>query len=117
MTVIVAGHLDFEDSVDIAEMLRGARPHIEGALDEEGCIAYSWSQDHLTAGRVWVYEEWASPETLETHLNAHWYDDMRTYLGGFAMKPPTDPILKYLVSQQEPVYTEAGKATGIFAGS
>ena len=41
MTVIVAGHLDFEGSVDIAEMLRGTRPHIEGALDEEVCIAYS----------------------------------------------------------------------------
>lgn len=56
MTVIVAGHIEFEDPTKIPEVLTSARALVDGALSEEGCIAYSWTQDHLTPGRVWVYE-------------------------------------------------------------
>ena len=72
MTVIVAGHVDFDPSENIAEMLVSVQPLIEGALSELGCIAYSWTEDHLSPGRVWVYEEWKSSDTLDavsyTHL-------------------------------------------------
>ena len=54
MAVIVAGYFDFVHPSEVPEVLRSARPHIEGALDEQGCIAYSWTEDHLTPGRVWV---------------------------------------------------------------
>ena len=52
MKVIVAGYIDFENAGEVREILTSARPHIEGALEEEGCIAYSWTECHLTPGRV-----------------------------------------------------------------
>ena len=76
MKVIVAGYIDFEHPNEVSEILISARPHIEGALEEEGCIAYSWTECHLTPGRVFVYEEWTSSETLSAHLASHWYRDM-----------------------------------------
>ena len=56
MTVIISGYVEFENPKQVPAILVGARTHIEGALAEEGCIAYSWTEDHLTPGRVWVYE-------------------------------------------------------------
>jgi len=114
MTVIVAGYFDFLKPEEVPEALRSARPHIEGALAEEGCVAYSWTEDHLTPGRVWVYEEWASSETLEAHLNSHWYRDMGAHLATFDRKPMTSPIKKYRVDLEEPVYDETGVARGNF---
>jgi len=86
----------------------------EGALTEEGCIAYDWSEDHLHPGRIHVYEEWASSATLEAHLQDHWYRDMGAHMGQFPMKPPTSVIKKYRVEHEEPVYVD-GVATGIFS--
>ena len=116
MTVIVAGYIEFANADQVPEIISDARPHIEGALTEEGCIAYSWTQDHLTAGRVWVYEEWVSEDTLEAHLNSHWYRDMGGYLAGFERNAGTPPIKKYRVDLEEPVYDETGVARGKFKG-
>ena len=114
MTVIVAGHIDFENPEEVPHILTSARPHIEGALTEEGCIAYSWTEDHLTPGRVWVYEEWTSSDTLEAHLNSHWYRDMGGHLAQFARKPSSTPIKKYRVDLEEPVYDDTRTARGHF---
>ncbi len=114
MTVIVAGYFEFEHPEQVPDILQGARPHIEGALSEEGCIAYSWTQDYMTPGRVWVYEEWTSEATLEAHLNTHWYRDMGGYLRNFDRKPSTNVIKKYRVDLEEPVYDDGGVARGHF---
>ena len=70
MKVIIAGSIDLEDPGQVKEMLQSARGHIEGALEEEGCIAYDWSEDHLIPGRIHVYEEWRSSDTLEATFRA-----------------------------------------------
>jgi quinol monooxygenase YgiN len=114
MTVIVAGYFEFEHPEQVPEILASARPYIEGALNEEGCIAYSWTQDHLTPGRVWVYEEWTSSDTLDAHLNSHWYRDMGAHLGKFDRKPMSNVIKKYRVDLEEPVYDDTGVARGNF---
>ncbi len=114
MTVIISGYVEFEQAEKVPDILVGARALIEGALAEDGCIAYSWTEDHLTPGRVWVYEEWTSEATLEAHLNTHWYRDMGAYLGTFARKPTTNVIKKYRVDLEEPVYDETGVARGHF---
>jgi quinol monooxygenase YgiN len=114
MTVIVAGYFEFVNAEEVPEVIRSARPHIEGALDEDGCIAYSWTQDHLTPGRVWVYEEWTSSETLSAHLGSHWYRDMGAHLAKFDRKPMTNVIKKYRVDHEEPVYDDTGTARGDF---
>ena len=114
MTVIVSGYVDFDASENIKDMLLSVKPLIEGALNEEGCIAYSWTEDHLTPGRVWVYEEWTSSETLDAHLNSHWYRDMGAHLARFERKPRTNVIKKYRVEHEEPVYDDEGVARGHF---
>ena len=114
MKVIVAGYIDFEHPNEVSEILKSARPHIEGALEEEGCIAYSWTECHLTPGRVFVYEEWTSSETLSAHLASNWYRDMGGHLASFARKPRANVIKKYRVDLEEPVYDDTGVARGHF---
>ena len=87
MTVIIAGTMDLENPGQMKEMLLAARPHIEGALAEEGCIAYSWTEDHLTSGRLQIYEEWTTSEALSAHLASHWYRDMGAHLAQYPRKP------------------------------
>ncbi len=114
MKVIIAGSFDFEDPERVPEILRGASPLIEGALAEEGCIAYDWTEDHRVPGRVHVYEEWTSSAALDAHLNDHWYRDMGAYLAQFPRKPRDSVIKKYRVDFEEPVYDEEGIARGHF---
>ena len=114
MTVIIAGYMELVDPSQMEEMLTTARPHIEGALAEEGCIAYSWTQDYMVEGRLWIYEEWTSSETLEAHLQSHWYRDMGAHLAQYERKPMTNVIKKYRVDLEEPVYDETGVARGHF---
>lgn len=114
MKVIIAGTMDLEDPSQVKEMLQSARPHIEGALREEGCIAYDWTEDHLVPGRVHVYEEWTSSEALEAHLRDHWYRDMGAHLSKYPRKPRNNVIKKYRVDLEEPVYDETGVARGHF---
>jgi quinol monooxygenase YgiN len=115
MKVIIAGTMDLEDPGQVKEMLESARPHIEGALEEEGCIAYDWTEDHLIPGRVHVYEEWTSSDALEAHLQDHWYRDMGAHLAKYPRKPPTGVIKKYRVELEEPVYDETMTARGHFS--
>ena len=60
MTVIISGYMELVDPSQMEEMLTTARPHIQGALDEEGCIAYSWTKDFMVEGRLQIYEEWTT---------------------------------------------------------
>ena len=68
----------------------------------------------VTPGRVHVYEEWTSSETLEAHLQSHWYRDMGAHLRQYPRKPPTRVIKKYRVDLEEPVYDSEGVARGHF---
>jgi quinol monooxygenase YgiN len=114
MTVIIAGIMDLADPSQMQEMLLSARPHIEGALTEEGCIEYAWTEDHLTPGRLYIYEEWASSEALEAHLQSHWYRDMGGHLAQYPRKDSQRVIKKYRVDLEEPVYDDTGVARGHF---
>jgi quinol monooxygenase YgiN len=115
MKVIIAGSIDLEDPAQVKEMLLAARPHIEGALTEEGCLAYDWTEDHLVPGRVHVYEEWTSSDALEAHLNDHWYRDMGAHLAKYPRKPSTNVIRKFRIDLEEPVYDSNWVARGHFS--
>ena len=115
MKVIISGALHLEDPSQITEMIESARPHIEGALEEEGCIAYDWTEDHLVPGRLVIYEEWTSSETLEAHLQGHWYRDMGAHISKYPQKPSPQPPKKFRVEYEEFVYNEQGVATGVFS--
>ena len=87
MKVIVAGTMDFEDPSVVQELLLTAKPHIDGALDEKGCIAYSWTQCHLNPGRIQVYEEWESEEAHATHLSGEWLHEAAAAFQSFTTEP------------------------------
>lgn len=105
MTIVIAGYLDFDPN-RAEQMIRDAKPHIDAALAEPGCIAYNWAIDPLVPGRVHVFEEWSSEEALAGHFSAAPYADMGGHLQavgilGFNVK-------KYRVDLIEPVYDETG---------
>ena len=97
---------------NIGPALEEARPLIEGALTEPGCLDYDWCPDPRIPGRIRVYERWESEETLEAHLNDKWYVDMRNCLGKYGITGAT--TAKYRVDLEEPVYDETGVARGHF---
>lgn len=105
MPIVIAGYLDFDP--DRAEqMIRDAKPLIDAALAEPGCLAYSWAIDPLAPGRVHVFEEWADEAALAGHFSAAPYADMGAHLHavgilGFDVK-------KYRVDLIEPVYDDMG---------
>jgi len=106
--------MDLEDPSQVKDMIVSAKPHIDGALEEEGCIAYDWTESHLVPGRVHIYEEWTSSEALEAHLQDHWYRDMGAHLAQYPRKASQSVILKYRVEHEEAVYQD-GVATGHFS--
>ena len=114
MKVIISGSMDLQDPSQAKDMLQSAKPYIEGALAEDGCIAYDWTESHLVPGRIHVYEEWESSETLDAHLSSHWYRDMGAHLATYRRKPRDTVIKKYRVDFEEPVYDATGVARGQF---
>lgn len=105
MTIVIAGYLDF-DPEGVEQMIRDARSHIETALAEPGCRAYSWAVDPLTPGRVHVFEEWDSEEALAGHFSAAAYADMGAHLHAAGIRG--FDVKKYRVDLIEPVYDDAG---------
>jgi quinol monooxygenase YgiN len=105
MGIIIAGYLDFDP--DLAErLIADARPLIEAALAEPGCLAYDWSLDPLNPGRVHVFEEWASEQALAGHFAASPYEDMGAHLNRAGIRDMR--VQKYRFDHAEPVYDDDG---------
>jgi len=103
--IIISGTIDLPPE-NVAAALEAAKPLIEGALTEAGCMDYDWCPDPLTPGRVRVFERWDSEAALQAHFDDHWYKDMRATLGQFGIVGAE--TYKYKVDIQEPVYDETG---------
>ena len=103
--IIISGTVDLPPE-KLDEALAVAKPLIEGALMEKGCLDYDWCPDPLTPGRIRVFERWESEEDLQAHFDDRWYKDMRDTLGSFGILGAEN--YKYLVDIQEPVYDETG---------
>lgn len=111
MTIIVAGTVDFEPG-SAESALNDARPFIEASLKEEGCLAYAWTLDPMTPGRVRVFEEWASQAAFAAHLQDESYWGMRRHLAGRGIRGSA--VKKYRIDRAGPVYDEAGQARADF---
>ncbi len=109
--VVIAGTVDVApEKRDRA--LQEARPLIDEALGEPGCIAYEWTFDAFEPGRIHVFEEWESEQTLCEHLRAPSYLNMLAHLGAVGILGAL--TRKYRVDLDEPVYDESGKPRGDF---
>ena len=105
MTVLITGYVDFSPE-DATAALIESKDLVAETRSQKGCVAYVWSHDPCTPGRVYVYENWESVEDLAAHLSGEYYQRMLGVLGKFEMKH-TD-ILKYRIDHAEPVYDPQG---------
>ena len=109
--VVVAG------TVDVApekreQAIRSAKALIDEALAEPGCVAYEWTFDAFDPGRIHVFEQWESEETLIEHLKAPSYLNMLAHLGQVGIRAAV--TRKYRVDLDEPVYDGNGRPRGDF---
>lgn len=106
MTIVIAAQIDV-DPAKRAQVIADAKPFIDGALSQEGCIRYDWSPDPFNDARILVFEEWTGEEALASHFQNTHYWSMREHIGkagitGSAAK-------KYRVDATAPVYNEKGE--------
>jgi quinol monooxygenase YgiN len=111
MTILVSGVIDL-DPARRDEALVSARPFVEGALTQQGCLAYAWTADLTIPGRVLVFEEWASETDLAAHLAGPHYRRMLAHLQAFRI---TNAVTrKHQVTKSEPVYDPSGRPRADF---
>jgi len=109
--IVIAAQIDL-DPAQRADALTKAKPHIDAALAQEGCLAYDWSADGNDPARVNVFEEWSSEEALASHFAGPAYAGMRDHIGTFGMTGAESR--KYRVDAEGPVYNAQGVATEAF---
>jgi len=101
--IIISGYIDMPPE-NTQQAIESARPLIEGALTEEGCLDYDWCPNPLVPGRIRVFERWESEEALAGHFKTDWYLKMREHIGGFGL---TNAVTaKYRVDAENTVYDE-----------
>lgn len=109
--IIIAGTIELEpDSREQA--LQAAQPHIDGALTQQGCEAYTWSADLNCPGRVEVFERWSREADLAAHFKGPHYMAMLETLGRYGLK--SAEVSKYRVDLREPVYDSENKPRADF---
>lgn len=65
--IIVAGAIEV-DPAERESFLASRREVMRRSRAEEGCLEYCFSADPLEAGRVVLFERWASKEALDQHI-------------------------------------------------
>ena len=83
------------------QFMSAAVEMMKATHEEVGCLAYVFSRDEMTPGRVNVFEKWESDVALAAHFEAphmaEWraakdVPDLATILGGSPPPlPPTPP--------------------------
>ena len=109
--VAVAGIFDLPAQVR-NEALIEAKPLIEGAYTEKGCIHYLWTADLNHPGRIVVYEECENSKDLGAYLKSHWYKTMSNHPISFSLVSAETNKLR--IDIKEAVYLENGIPTGYF---
>jgi quinol monooxygenase YgiN len=103
--IIISGTVDLPPE-RLEHALEAARPLIEGALTEPGCLDYDWCPDPLKPGRIRVFERWADEEALAGHFAGEWYRRMRDHLGACGIRSAS--TAKFRVDLTERVYDDRG---------
>ena len=67
MSIIVTGTIDFDPSKR-DEAIAAVTACMEATQAEEGCEHYAFSGDFADPGRMYVSEQWASQEAMDTHM-------------------------------------------------
>ncbi len=110
--IIISGTIDLPPE-NVERAIETARPLIEGALTEEGCLDYDWCPNLLVPGRIRVFERWTSTEALAAHFKTDWYLKMREHIGSFGLI--NAETAKYRIDAEEAVYDLTMTARATFA--
>ena len=110
--IIITAVFDFPPE-NIDKIIETSKDLIEGALDEVGCQAYSWTLDPYKPGRIWVMERWESEDSLRKHFEDDWYKNMGATLNEVGLLSAFSA--KYKIAKEEPVYDETGVARAEFS--
>ena len=105
MTILVSGVVDIDPAKRDAALI-GAKPFIDGALSQKGCLAYAWTADMSTPGRVLVFEEWENEADFAAHLAGPQYRGMLGHMQGYTILNAV--TRKHRVTLSEPVYDPTG---------
>ncbi len=109
--IVIAGTIEIDPAQrEIA--LGKAQPHIDGALTQPGCEAYTWAADLNSPGRIEVFERWTSEADLAAHFEGTHYKSMLATLGAHGLR--SADVSKYRVDLREPVYDGDNKPRADF---
>ena len=111
MKIVIEAKVDI-DPARRSEALAGAKPWIEGAQAQAGCLGYFWCADPHHPARIHVFEEWESPAALAAHLAGPQYRGMLGHVSNFGILQAVSR--KFAVAQEAPVYNDEGVATAVF---
>lgn len=111
MTIVIYAVVDL-DPDKRSTALAGAKPHIDTALAQPGCLAYAWTADPHNAARVHVFEEWSAEAALAAHLAGPAYRDMLGHMQGHGITSAVST--KYAVASKQPVYDPEGRPRADF---
>ncbi len=106
--VIIAGEIDVPPDRRDACLAAIAELQLATRRDEPGCLAYVFSADPVTPGRIVVYERWESAESLLAHFQHPNYHATRQQLGAFGLTGAT--VERFRVDAAAPVYDPDGVA-------
>jgi quinol monooxygenase YgiN len=109
--ILVAGSVEFAPERRAAA-LAAAVPLLEPTRAQPGCLAYSWSPDPVSPGRVHVFESWADEASLASHFAGPCYKGMLAVLGAHGVRGAD--VAKYRVTLREPVYDPSGRPRADF---
>jgi quinol monooxygenase YgiN len=100
--IVIAGTID-ADPTTVDDCLAAINPlQLATRNDEPGCLAYCFSADPCTPGRIVVYERWESAALLAAHFEHPNYHQTRAALGSFGLRATQVERLK--ATHAQPVY-------------
>ncbi|MEP0189260.1 MAG: putative quinol monooxygenase [Erythrobacter sp.] len=109
--IVISAQIDLANEKR-EQAVKDAKPLIEAALAQDGCIHYDWSIDPSHPTRVNVFEEWESEDALAYHFANNAYGGMIEHLSGVGILGATSR--KYRVDAEDEVYGPEGAPTAQF---
>ena len=109
--IVIIGTIDMAAGAR-SDALERARPHIEGARTQDGCLAYVFAADPVVDDRISVHEHWRDAASLEAHLSGPHYRAMLETLGAHGVTAIS--VAKHEIRRSAPVYGSRGVATASF---
>lgn len=111
MPVVISGEIDMASGVR-ERTLQDAKPLIDAALSETGCVHYAWTADPELPDRIHVFEHWRAEADLAAHLVGKPYLNMAGHLAASGIIHAV--TRKYRVDLIEPVYDPDGRPRADF---